>query len=190
MIKAHNYLGVILFALLCVGMIQAQAADTGEQRFALADHGSLLLKVPTSWKGDQEQEVDRLLPTIVFTSTAGASFGVVLTPVWPTEKNAPNPDRKALQRLVQDAAEAVKSMAVEKALEGSEFEGASGVGYYFSVTDPASKPGEYKHLTQGILPVGSLMVPFTIYTNDGQQDIVADALAMLKSANHLNDKAN
>jgi hypothetical protein len=56
------------------------------------------------------------------------------------------------------------------------------------VTDHAPKPGEYKHMTQGILPVGILMLPFTVYTNDGQQDIVTEALTMLKSAIHSNEK--
>ncbi len=125
-----------------------------------------------------------LCPRLVFSPTSGAPFGVVLTPLWPTEKNAPNPERDALQKLVQHAAEQVRSVAAEPTIEVLELAGAAGVGYYFSVTDPAPKPGEYKHMTQGILPVGILLLPFTIYTNDGQQDIVTGALTMLKSASH------
>jgi hypothetical protein len=146
------------------------------------------LKVPTLWKEETAQDRDRLFPTIVFTGKSEAPFDVVLMPIWPTEKGAPNPDHEALQRLVQRAAQGIKSQAVEKTTEVLEFEGAAGVGYYFSVTDHAPKPGEYKHMTQGILPVGILMLPFTVYTNDGQQDIVTEALTMLKSAIHSNEK--
>ena len=89
---------------------------------------------------------------------------------------------------MQQAAERVRAVAAEQTIEILELAGAAGVGYYFSVTDPAPKPGEYKHMTQGILPVGILLLPFTIYTNDGQQDIVTDALTMLKSAIHSNEK--
>jgi len=32
------------------------------------------------------------------------------------------------------------------------------------------------------------MLPFTVYTNDGQQDIVTEALTMLKSAIYSNEK--
>jgi hypothetical protein len=109
-------------------------------------------------------------------------------PIWPTENGAPKPDRETLQRLAQRAAGGIKSPALEKTIEVLEFEGAAGVGYYFSVTDHAPKPGEYKYMTQGILPVGVLMLPFTVYTNDGQQDIVTEALTMLKSAIHSNEK--
>jgi len=70
---------------------QVLAADTADWRYVLADYGSLQLQVPTLWKEGLEQDRDRLFPTIIFTSTSGARFGVVLTPLWPTEKNAPNP---------------------------------------------------------------------------------------------------
>lgn len=188
--KPQWCVGAVLVALCCVVGTQVRAADTAARRYALAEHGSLQLQVPTGWQGELEQDSDRLLPTIAFTPTDGALFGVVLTPIWPTEKDAPNPERTALQRLVEEATEQVRSLAVEKTIEILELEGTAGVGYYFSVTDPAPKPGEYKHMTQGILPVGVLMVPFTIYTNDGQQDVVTDALTMLKTATHSDGKVN
>jgi hypothetical protein len=63
-----------------------------------------------------------------------------------------------------------------------EFQGRSGPGFYFSATDRAPKPGEYKFLTQGIVRVGELSVTFTILTNDGQEAVVKQALEALKGA--------
>jgi hypothetical protein len=189
-IKSHHFLGAVLFVLLCVAGIQVQAAETADRQYGLADQGSLRLKVPTLWNEQLEQDRDQFLAGIVFTPKSGSPFGVVLTPIWPAQKDAPNPDREALQKLVQRAAEEVKSQTVEKTIEVVEFEGASGIGYYFSVTDRAPNAGQYKYLTQGILPVGPLTVAFTIYTNDGQQGIVTDVLTMLKSATHSKDKAS
>jgi len=188
--KPHCCFGAVLLALCCVAVTPVQAADTVDRQYALTDHGSLQLQVPSLWKEELEQDRDRLFQTIIFTPTSGAPFGVVLNPLWPTEKDAPKPDREALQGLMQRAAEQVSSLVAEKTIEIVEFEGTAGVGYYFSVTDPAPKPGDYKHMTQGILPVGVLLLPFTIYTNDGQQDIVTDALTMLKSASHSVGKVN
>lgn len=179
-----RWCGAVLVVLGCVAVTPVRAAETDTRRYTLADHGSLQLQVPTGWKEELQQEHDQLLPTIVFTPTSGALFGVVLTPLWPTEKDAPNPEPEALRKLVQQAAEQVRAVAAEPTIEILELAGAAGVGYYFSVTDPAPKPGDYKHMTQGILPVGILLLPFTIYTNDGQQDTVTAALTMLKSANH------
>ena len=62
-----------------------------------------------------------------------------------------------------------------------EFQGRSGPGFY-SATDRAPKPGEFKFLTQGIVRVGELAVTFTI-PNDGQEAVVKQALeALLKGA--------
>jgi len=42
------------------------------------------------------------------------------------------------------------------------------LGYYFSITDraPSIKAGEYKYMTQGGVPVGDLLVMFTIFYNE------------------------
>jgi hypothetical protein len=54
--------------------------------------------------------------------------------------------------------------------------GESGMGYYFSATDRAPKPGEFKYLTQGILHIGELVASFTILSNDGGEANASDAL--------------
>ena len=69
-----------------------------------------------------------------------------------------------------------------------ELKGPSAIGYYFSVTERSPKPGEYKYMTQGMLRVGELVPTFTILTNDGAESVVADSLAMLQGAIHV-DKA-
>jgi hypothetical protein len=53
---------------------------------------------------------------------------------------------------------------------------------YFSATDRAPKPGEYKFMTQGMLQVGELSVTFTILTNEGQELVIKQALDALKGA--------
>jgi hypothetical protein len=65
-----------------------------------------------------------------------------------------------------------------------EFAGASGIGYYFSATDKAPAPGDFKHLTEGMLQVDDLTLAFTTLTNDGQERARAAALDMMKSAAH------
>ena len=66
-----------------------------------------------------------------------------------------------------------------------DIEGASGSGYYYTATDRAAKPAEFKYKMQGMLRVGDLVVAFTILSNDGAEAAVADALKMLKSAQQV-----
>jgi hypothetical protein len=94
-----------------------------------------------------------------------------------------------MRQRISNGADRAKAQAVETTIEVRELQGAAARGYYFSATDRAPQPGEYKFLTQGMLRVGSLLVTFTILTNDGQAGIVADALAMMRSARHVEARA-
>ena len=189
MIKSYCLLGAVLLVLFCVTAIPVQVANAADRQYALAEQGTLQLNVPSSWKDDLEKDSEQLLASIVFTPTSGAPFGVVLNPIWPAKKDSPRPDSGALKRLVQRSAEEIKSQTLEQTIEIVEVEAVSGAGYYFSVTDRSPSP-QYKYLTQGILPIGLFAVAFTIYTNDGQQEIVNETLAMLKSATISGGKAD
>jgi hypothetical protein len=161
---------------------------TNDRRYPLPDHGFFQMKVPTSWKDELRQPRDRLPPTIVLQPASGDRFQVLITPIWLAGKDVPLPSGEAIRQQVQRAAESAKSQAVEETLKVMELQGSSGRGYYFSATDKAPKPGEYKFMTQGIMRVGELIATFTIHTNDSQKEVVNDALTMLKSAIHLKDK--
>jgi hypothetical protein len=177
----------VLFAFLVPLLSSASATlttGTSERQYALPDHGYFVLQVPRDWKDQVRQPPNRLPPTIVFSRTSGYPFQILLTPIWSMRKDRPPDSRDDLRAAVEQAAHAAKSQAVESELPIIEFQGRSGPGFYFSATDRAPKPGEYKFLNQGILRVGELTVTFTILTNDGQELIVKQALDLLKSAAH------
>lgn len=94
------------------------------------------------------------------------------------------PGPEEMKSSVERAADGASQQAVEKTIPIRELKGSSGKGYYFSATDKAPKPDEFKYLTQGMLGVGDLAVTFTILTNDGQDAVVKEALSMLSSAAH------
>jgi hypothetical protein len=172
--------------VLLVGLSNALAGEgnTG-RRYPLPQRGFFQMKVPTSWRDQHRQPSQPLPPTIAFRPGKGKPFDVLVTPIWRARADVPSPTKDTLRRQVERTIESVKSQAVEKDLTAVEFQGASGPGFYFSATDPAPKPGEYRFMTQGILRVNELTVTFTILTNDGQEQVVQDALAMLQSAVHV-----
>jgi hypothetical protein len=90
---------------------------------------------------------------------------------------------------VRSEAERVRDLPdAEKPAEGDleirRLQGASGIGFYFVATDRVPQPEEFRYMNQGILEVGDLTVTFTILTNEGQDAVVEEALAMLKGAVH------
>jgi hypothetical protein len=168
--------------------LPAQSATAPERRYALPDHGYFVAQVPHAWTDQLRQPPNRLPPTIAFRPASGRAFEILLTTVWPSTKDRPRPSPEILRKQVEQIAETAKSQAIEPTLRIVELQGRSSRGFYFSATDRAPKPGEYKFLTQGMVSVGELTVAFTILTNEGQETIIKQAIELLKSATH--DQAN
>ena len=89
-----------------------------------------------------------------------------------------------VRQNVERGIAAVKSQALEKEIRVIEFPGKSGAGYYFEATDRAPKAGEYKFLRHGMLMVDDLLVAFAILTNDREEQVMRDAMDMMRSATH------
>jgi hypothetical protein len=76
---------------------------------------------------------------------------------------------------------------VEKDAKVVELKGKDATGYYLSLTDKESTggPGDYKHLTQGILITGPVLTAFTFLHQDSETRSKEDALQVLRSASYL-----
>jgi hypothetical protein len=167
--------------MLCSSL--ATAGDSVKQ-FPLPNHGSLELRVPAGWADDVRQAPGDLPPTISFKSQNAPPFEVILTPMWKLRPDMKMPGPPEMRSSVEKAANEAASQAVEQSIEVKEMTGKAGVGYYFSATDKAPKPGEYKYMTQGMIGVKDMVVLFTVLTNDGQESTAKKALSMLASATH------
>ena len=109
----------------------------------------------------------------------------MVTPMWAVRPGVVMPVGEEIRSQVAKAAADAKAEAVEKTIPVLELQGDSGGGYYFSATDRAPKPGEYKYMTQGMIRIGELATTFTILSNDGAGSVVPDTLRSLKRARHI-----
>jgi hypothetical protein len=164
---------------------EKSAQENAIREYSLPDHGSVQLSVSPSWKDELHQPPDRLPPTIVFTQEHGAPFEIFITPLWSGKSTTVLPKAGELKQQVRETGDQLKPQAVEKAVEVKELKKGASVGYYFTLTDRAPKPDEYKYMTQGLMRVGDLLLSFTVLTNDGQTTIIDEALTMIKGANHI-----
>jgi hypothetical protein len=172
-----SYLGCLLLSLATAAT--AIAADGGKKAFALPDDSKLELAIPAGWKDELKEK------SIALSPREGAPFQVVLMPVARQKPGASAETAIQMRHNVQQSADKVKPSALESYLSVEPLPGAPGPGYYFSATDREPKPGEFKYLTQGMLLVGDVVVSFSILTNDAQEKVKDQALAMLKSASHI-----
>lgn len=180
--RATNFI-FALSILLATPLVAAQ--DVSDRSFQLPENGSFRLQVPQSWKDELRQPPGGLPPTIVFSSTTGESFKILVTPIFSVNEEMKMPTPSEIKKTVEKTVESVKNQAVEKKIPIIEFRGSSTIGYYFSVTDRSPKPGEYKYMTQGMFRVGHLAPTFTVLTNNGLEDTVSKSLKMIRDANHV-----
>ena len=160
------------------------AAPGTAGNYPLPEHGVLRMNVPAAWRDEVRSGSSALPPTIVFQPASGERFEILVTPFWRAQADAPLPTKDVLRQRLEQAIEGVRPRALEQEIKPVEFAGAAGTGVYFSVTDRAPQPSDYKFMTQGILGVRELTVAFTILTSDGQVEVVRQALAMLQTAVH------
>jgi hypothetical protein len=177
-----------MILLLGFAVIAIAAEQTNDRRYTLPGHGVFQMKAPTPWKDEVTQPTNDLPPKITLRPAKGDQFIISIIPFWKESEDAPSITDAAARRMVERAADKAQPNAVEKNLKIVELQGSAGRGYYFSATDKAPEPGDYKFLTQGILLVGELAVTFTVLTKDGQKEVDSAALAMLKSAIHVKEK--
>src|SRR5262245_32726489 len=152
--------------------------------YPLPEHGVLRMNVPAAWRDEVRSGSSALPPTIVFHPASGERFEILVTPFWRAQADAPLPTKDVLRQRLEQAIEGVRPRALEQEIKQAEFVGTGGAGVYFSVTDRTPDASEYKFMTQGILGVRELTVAFTILTNDGEREVVQQALAMLQTAAH------
>ena len=125
--KCIWFCSLVVCGLFCVTTPLAFAVETSTRAYPLSDHGSLRLEVPTAWADQVRQPSGQLPPTVIFSQKTGASFNVLITPLWAANRDTILPDGQKLKQMVQQSAEQAKTQAVEKTIERHRDEGD--VGY-------------------------------------------------------------
>ena len=167
--------------LACVGLTPGAPADAQAKSFSVAPHGELRLALPAGWKDVVKPSPRDGSPTIQLSSATGESFAVLVSPTHPSSTQ---PVWAKLKTATEDLARPSVAQSVEQKADVKSFKGEETDGYYYSLTDSAPSPGEYKYMSQGLERVGDLLLQFTILSNDPTQKIRDTALEMLRTAHH------
>jgi hypothetical protein len=174
-----------LAAALLLAAASAFSADrTVEKSVPLTEHGTFKLRVPATWTVEVTQDPQTVPPSIALRPAKGKAFEIVVAPLWRPRPDVPLPTRESMQEQLKQGVENIQPQAMETEITLVEFQGKTGPGFYYSVTDKAPKPKGYKYMTQGLLTVSELLVIFTVLSNEGKDQVVRDLIAMLKTASH------
>jgi len=180
--KANLILGMVLSITFLITSIALAGGLKAVKKYPIPEHGTLELNVPTSWRGDIHKPQENLPPTIIFGPTKGNDFQVLITVLW---DNVGEPDFNSPEKvrvLVEIDGKKILPKAVETKIVLREIRGPNNTGYFFSLTDKAHKPGEFRYMTRGGMTVGNLFLNVTILHRVKESESVKEALFMLREA--------
>jgi len=176
------YILAVLMALFPVFNAAYAADEYIERIYPVPEHGILVMRVPAAWQELVAQPRAVVPPTIRFTPADGKGFNYLMTPLWPVPGVARDfGTRDHVKSLVESMVGKIADSAMEKKITIHELSGPN-MGFYFTATDKTPESGEYKYLTQGAVRVGTLVISFTLLTNDQDPAFTQQALTLLRKA--------
>ncbi len=176
---------ISLLLLLLAPSIVLAAEQRNNRKYPIPGHETLELNVPTSWKGKVHKPQESMPPTIIFNPAKGNDFEVMITAKWgkPEEQGFNNQEKVRI--FVEKDGQKLLPNATEPKIVLQELKGVNNTGYYFSITDKAPNPGEYRYMTRGAVGVGDLLLNFTILHRVKESQAVRDALSVLREAKQV-----
>jgi hypothetical protein len=179
--KKANLILTMVISLMFLGTSSSLAAGLKEiRKYAIPDHGVLELNMPISWQSNIYKPRENLPLTIIFAPTEGNDFQGLITVLWDTvgESDFNNPEK--VRTLVEKDGKKVLPRAVESTIVLKEIRGPQNTGYFYSLTDKAPKPGEFRYITRGEMIVRNLILNVTILHRVKESEAVREALFMLR----------
>jgi hypothetical protein len=172
---------ILVGILLGTGNLLAGEQKT-IKKYPIPEHGTLELNVPTSWKVKVHKSQENMPPTIIFDPAKGNDFQVMITVRSGKTGEQGFNSQEGVRTLMEKDGQKLLPNVVETKIELQEIRGADHTGYYFTVTDKAPNPGEYRYMTHGAIGVGNLLLSATILHRVKESESVKDALSALREA--------
>lgn len=151
-------------ALLTIALTPFAGAQLAREvrEYAVPSHGKLSLSVPGGLKEFSKPLPEPASVLLRFRPETGDAFYVQVTSLWLDAAKLAKATPESVKANVTSSADDPLRHAVEKELVLKELRGAETRGFYYSLTDRAPGPGEYRYMSQGAFVTGELMTAFTI----------------------------
>jgi len=156
--------------------------------YGISNHGILKLDIPASWHDEVHQESDN--PPVVITLNPPSDFSskVLISVLWHKNEKDDSNSPQETKKFVQDAGNKALHYAVENILDIRELKRNGRTGYFYTLTDKAPKPDEYKYMTQGAYGTGKYLLTFTILTNEKNSEVTSKALNIIADSKEVLNK--
>ena len=118
----------------------------------------------------------------MFTAGEGKAFRVTVTPLAAQQLKFGFSRPENIRALVENEGTDLLPNALESKIRLEELRVGDVVGYHFTLTDRAPKPGEFKYLIEGARGFPQMLVMFSILAQDRQSEVCREALSMIAAS--------
>ncbi len=177
---------LMLILTLTLNFLEAGIVLSSEPRlikkYPIPGHGELELTVSNGWKSEIHRSQEFMPPTLIFSPKKGNDFQLLITVLWDAagKQDFRSPDK--LKAFVMKDGQKLLPKAIEKELTVQQMRGIHSIGYFYTLTDKAPNPGEFRYMTRGGLAVGNLLLNFTVLYRKENSPFFAEALSVLREA--------
>jgi len=171
-----------LLASFLIANIGSADSQKKIRKYPIPERKALELNVPTPWKGKVHKPQEDMPPTIMFDPAKGNDFQVLITVMWSKTGDQDFNSQEKARTFIEKEGQKLLPNAAEPKIVLQEIKGVNNTGCYFSITDKAPNPGEYRYMTRGAIGVGDLLLSFTILHRVKDSQSIRDALSVLREA--------
>jgi hypothetical protein len=178
------YAAALLFASTAL-------AQPVPQRFAIPQHGAVLLNVPSDWQAADKAAANPPSVAIRLQPADGDSFDLQMTAVWLEPAKRAEMTPQVIKERVQATSKELLPQSIEQQAPLIELRGKQALGYYFSLTDRESRNqgSDYKYIAEGTVTVGELVLIFTFLHRQAGTPAREQALQVVRDASYAKEPA-
>lgn len=160
---AKLFLGLFLslFLLLAHGQASAEPLVIGQ----VGNH-HVVTELPHGWVVESVQPSSAGVVTVRLTQGSAPDAVILLSVLQPPADSPFNQaSRKTVHEVTSVFAEQASAQSIEGTLMVNTFESGHLQGAYFSATDKAPPPGDFKYLSRGTAALDGIVASFTALSN-------------------------
>ncbi|MDP2876388.1 MAG: hypothetical protein Q8O00_09410 [Holophaga sp.] len=173
------------FLLVCAIALPTSVCRSADLPVPGKGHFRIALSPP--WKVLKRDAPANQPPTIHLERASHPRGELEITVLWDPKGISTTLSEDKLRDWTMKGNVAIVESSVEIDFPLTKFKGSDGTGFHFSATDktytrPASGPvpGDYPVITHGVMGLGSLVISFTIFSDQKNDLSVQESLAALK----------
>ncbi|HYM61227.1 MAG TPA: hypothetical protein VEZ11_10070 [Thermoanaerobaculia bacterium] len=178
---------IIALGVLFTALIASPVLAQGSNKIfpvPVPDHGTVRFSIPESWTAEISARPG-LPPTVTFKIPDQRDAQLLITILWSPQDDPEFTKPESIKAAIQQASAMIQETAVQSSLAINELRSKSAVGYWFWATDKKPAPGEFEHMANGALPLGDVVMDFTILTHAAPPESLAVALGVVKNATRV-----